>query len=46
MADMSAPSSIPPATNGTFPVNDAAGETVAAIAADTISAGKSDLDGG
>ncbi|KAF2823981.1 hypothetical protein CC86DRAFT_384494 [Ophiobolus disseminans] len=35
---MSAPSSIPAATNGTLPANDAAGETVAAIAADTISA--------
>lgn len=39
MADMAAPSSITPPTNGTIPANDAAGETVAAIAADTISAG-------
>jgi ubiquitin-like 1-activating enzyme E1 A len=42
MADMAAPSSLPPpppVANGTFPTDDAAGQTVAAIAeADTISA--------
>lgn len=46
MADQVAPSAISTATdaNGTFPMNDAAGETVAAIAeADKISAGRNDL---
>jgi ubiquitin-like 1-activating enzyme E1 A len=44
MADTNTPSAVPPpATNGTFPAEDAAGQTVAAIAeADKISAGKSD----
>jgi ubiquitin-like 1-activating enzyme E1 A len=44
MADTTVPSTTaPPATNGTFPAEDAAGQTVAAIVeADKISAGKSD----
>lgn len=44
MADSTAPSATSaPATNGTFPADDAAGQTVAAIAeADKISAGRSD----
>jgi ubiquitin-like 1-activating enzyme E1 A len=44
MADATAPSSTAPAVaNGTFPENDAAGQTVAAIAeADKISAGRND----
>jgi hypothetical protein len=43
MADTIAPANVPPpATNGTFPADDAAGETVAAIAeAGNISAGTS-----
>lgn len=42
MADMTEPSAIPPpAANGALPAEDAAGQTVAAIAeADKISAGK------
>jgi hypothetical protein len=44
MADTTAPANVPPpVTNGTFPTNNAAGETVAAIAeAGNISAGRSD----
>jgi hypothetical protein len=44
MTDLTEPSTIPPPpTNGTFPAEDAAGQTVAAIVeADKISAGRSD----
>jgi ubiquitin-like 1-activating enzyme E1 A len=44
MADLTDPATVPPpSTNGTFPANDAAGQTLAAmVEADKISAGRSD----